>query len=184
MTGRTFPALAALTLLAACGGGPAPAQPIPGAASDVRAPAPWSASALDASAVPAVFVTQWRAAENRETCALIAPAAIDPSNATARAATFGGGWGVAYDTPEVRSAFGVAGAGVSVRGDVYDEWPHRIEWRDGSHAGYGPEGGGAGPNQLAYLEIAGQDCLYNVWSRLGVEHLERLLGQLRFVRVD
>ena len=29
--------------------------------------------------------------------------------------------------------------------------------------------------------IAGQGCLYNVWSRLGVPHLEYLLGQLRYV---
>ena len=41
--------------------------------------------------------------------------------------------------------------------------------------------GGSGPNQLAYLTIPGQGCLYNVWSRLGVDHLEYLLGQLRFV---
>ena len=52
---------------------------------------------------------------------------------------------------------------------------------DGSTAGYGPEGG-TGPAQLAYLRIAGQGCLYNVWSRLGRAHLEQLLGALRFVR--
>lgn len=40
-----------------------------------------------------------------------------------------------------------------------------------------------GPNQLAYLRIPGQDCLYNVWSALGRMHLEQLLAALRFVRV-
>ena len=54
-------------------------------------------------------------------------------------------------------------------------------WADGSRAGYGPEGG-QGPNQLAYLTISGRDCLYNVWSRIGIEHLEQLLAELRFVR--
>jgi hypothetical protein len=44
----------------------------------------------------------------------------------------------------------------------------------------GPEGG-TGPNQLAYLRIAGQGCLYNVWSRLGTTHLESLLGSIRFI---
>jgi hypothetical protein len=62
----------------------------------------------------------------------------------------------------------------------YSEWPHWLRWSDGSSAGYGPEGG-TGPNQLAYLTIAGQQCLYNVWSRLGRTHLEQLLRTLRFV---
>ena len=33
----------------------------------------------------------------------------------------------------------------------------------------------------AYVQIAGQGCLYNVWSRLGPAHLVALLGELRFV---
>ncbi len=53
---------------------------------------------------------------------------------------------------------------------------------DGSSAGYGPEGG-TGPSDLAYLRIQGQECLYNVWSRLGRAHLEHLLESLRFVAV-
>ncbi|HEY5610921.1 MAG TPA: hypothetical protein VIL97_06930 [Thermoanaerobaculia bacterium] len=34
----------------------------------------------------------------------------------------------------------------------------------------------------AYLRIAGQQCLYNLWSRLGRDHLELLLDELRLVR--
>lgn len=171
--------LAALaTTLAACGGGGAPADPTP------QGPpaAPWSAAPLAAADVPAPYLTRWRAAENRATCAPLAFAAPRP-DAVARAATFGGGWGVAYDTPETRSAYGVAGTGVEPGPDTYDAWPHRLLWADGSRAGYGPEGG-SGPKQLAYLRVAGQDCLYNVWSMLGREHLEELLRQLRFVAVD
>jgi hypothetical protein len=75
----------------------------------------------------------------------------------------------------------VAGTGTSSDPDSAEyRWPHERRWADGSIAGYGPEGG-TGPNQLAYLRIAGQGCLYNVWSRLGREHLEFLLEQLRFV---
>jgi hypothetical protein len=157
-----------------------PAAPAPAPAP----PAPWSAPPLAASEVPGVYAAQWRQAENRATCAPIAPASLgEQATARPRAATFGGGWGVAYDLPELRSAFGVAGAGVSASGATYAGWPHRLEWADGSTAEYGPEGG-TGPKQLAYLRIAGQDCLYNVWSGLGRAHLERLLGQLRFVRVE
>ena len=90
---------------------------------------------------------------------------------------------MAYDQPDLRSAFGVAGTGSGAAEPSYDDWPFARRWADGSSAGYGPEGG-SGPNQLAYLRIAGQGCLYNVWSRVGREHLERLLEQLRFVAVD
>ena len=144
---------------------------------------PWSAPALAPADVPAVYITQWEKAENRATCALIAPRSVGAAglNATPRAATFSGGWAVAYDLPNLRSAFGVAGTGASKTGDTYDEWPHSMTWDDGSSAEYGPEGG-TGPNQLAYVRIAGQDCLYNVWSRLGREHLEHLIGELRYLR--
>jgi hypothetical protein len=144
--------------------------------------APWASARLPGASLPAVYVTQWEKAENRATCALLAPQSVGAAGAGAvpRAATFSGGWAVAYDLPGERSAFGVAGTGSRASDPAYDQWPYALEWADGSSAGYGPEGG-TGPNQLAYLRVAGQDCLYNVWSRLGREHLEELLGQLRFV---
>jgi hypothetical protein len=143
---------------------------------------PWQAVHLATRDVPAIYTEQWMRAANRDSCALIAPRSLGDAGAGAspRAATFAGGWAVAYDKPGVRSAFGVAGAGVKATGPSYRDWPHKREWADGSSVGYGPEGG-TGPNQLAYLRIAGQGCLYNVWSRLGVEHLEALIEQLRFV---
>lgn len=165
-----------------------PASPsAPSPAPDGRDPAPWSNATLAAAAVPEVFVSAWRAAENRQHCALLAPARLSSDvagDARARAAAFSGGWGVAYDLPSQRSAFGVAGTGASAwSGDVYDQWPERRVYADGSRVGYGPEGG-AGPNWLAYVRIPGQDCLYNVWSRRGQAHLEQLLGELRFVAVE
>lgn len=133
------------------------------------------------TAVPQAYLTAWSRAENRDGCALIALLGTEATQgATARTATFSGGWGVAYDQPDLRSAFGVAGTGVKAADPAYDAWPHRLRWSDGSSVGYGPEGG-TGPNQLAYLTIAGQDCLYNVWSQLGRVHLEQLLETLRLV---
>lgn len=162
----------AVLLLAAC-----TSVPIPSGAR-----APWREERLASAAVPAVYVTQWRKAENRATCALVAPrsAGAAAEGATPRAANFAGGWAVAYDLPDLRSAFGVAGAGVRAGEPSYANWPYVQQWDDGSRAEYGPEGG-EGPNQLAYLRIQGQDCLYNVWSRLGREHLELLLRELRLV---
>jgi hypothetical protein len=142
--------------------------------------APWSAARLSHNTVSAVYHTEWSKAANRGTCALVAFANTGAgSGATARAATFSGGWAVAYDQAELRSAFGIAGSGSNASDQTY-EWPQRIEWSDGSHATYGPEGG-TGPNELAYLRISGQGCLYNVWSRLGRAHLEQLLNNIRYV---
>lgn len=161
---------------------PAPAPPV-SPAPPALATAPWAGGRLSAGEVPAVFAAEWRKAPNRATCALVAPSSLgEGAGATARAATFSGGWAVAYDRPGLRSAFGVAGTGSRAADPAYDDWPHRRAWADGGTAGYGPEGG-TGPNQLAYLRIPGQDCLYNVWSRLGRAHLEHLLDHLRFVAV-
>lgn len=161
--------------------------PAPSSSSDERPSAPWANATLAPTAVPTVYVTTWRAAANRQRCALLAPVALDSAvaaQARPRAATFSGGWGVAYDLPAERSAFGVAGTGASAwAGDVYDEWPVKRVFADGSRVGYGPEGG-AGPNWFAYVRILGQDCLYNVWSRRGRADLERLLAELRFVAVE
>ena len=160
-----------------------PATPSP---RDERA-APWSGARLAPRDVPPVYVMVWRAAENRQRCALLAPVRLDSAvvaQARPRSATFSGGWGVAYDLPSERSAFGVAGTGASAwSGDVYDEWPMKRVFADGSRVGYGPEGG-TGPNWLAYVRIPGQDCLYNVWSRQGRVHLEQLLAELRFVAIE
>lgn len=143
---------------------------------------PWRQDPLTRSAVPAVYLTQWERAENRRTCAVVAPRSTgaDGAGAAPRAATFSGGWAVAYDLPGLRSAFGIAGAGVKADDPSYPDWPYVQEWGDGSKVEYGPEGG-EGPNQLAYLRISGQECLYNVWSRLGREHLELLIRELRRV---
>lgn len=184
----TCPAIVLGALLAACTNPPPgdqgapPPEPTDSVPQTAGAPpAPWAGAALTAGEVPTAYAEQWRQAENRAGCALIAPRALGAGEgATPRAATFSGGWAVAYDQPDLRSAFGVAGAGVAADGPSYADWPHARAWADGSSASYGPEGG-TGPNQLAYLRIAGQQCLYNIWSRLGVEHLEFLLEQLRFV---
>lgn len=144
--------------------------------------APWRERPLPRLEVPAQYIEQWSKAENRDTCAVMAFRSLGEKGAGAqiRAANFAGGWGIAYDLPGTRSAFGIAGAGVRADEPSYDQWPYVYEWGDGSKVEYGPEGG-VGPNELAYVKVQGQDCLYNVWSRLGRDHLEFLLKQIRRV---
>lgn len=174
--------------------------------SQTLEPSPWvSAPPLAAAEVP-VLAAVWEEAENRESCAALAPSG-GIAGATPRPANFSGGWAVAWDAPDGpgmsadgafcedcgRSAVGVAGAGVAaVEGDVR-AFPNLMEWDDGSLVGYGVEGsvpgavddastsGGDSATQLAFLSVAGQDCLYNIWSRRSEVELLDVIGRLRFV---
>ncbi|MEH6419412.1 hypothetical protein [Pseudomonas sp. CGJS7] len=156
-----------------------PKSTIPRPAGGV--PAPWQGKPKPASSVPAVYLTEWKKAKNRDRCAVLAlqDAEKEPG-IKVRRADFSDGWAVAYDAPGQRSAFGVAGTGLDVDGKGYT-FPNTVAWSDGSKASYGLEGG-TGPKYLGYLEVAGQRCLYNVWSARGKEHLEFLLNSLRKVQ--
>lgn len=137
-------------------------------------------------------MTEWSKADNRESCAIVAPLAV-PSDAKPRRANFHGGWAVAYDKPGApgtqptghrcetcgRGAFGIAGAGTFADDSGFANAGHIIRWSDGSRMSY--SGSGYGGQWLANVEISGQRCLYQVWSYLGEEHLLELVNSLRFV---
>lgn len=221
MRSLAFPvtALALLAAAAACNrvdeNASPPVTPQTAAAVDdaaAVAPAP-TASAPSPGAEPerprlvasALILEQWGKAENRANCAPLAFAGTAGARGSPRPAEFAGGWAVAFDLPNLRSAYGLAGAGIvpddamepdSQRARLQQQWPY---FRDiaqlpqPAFAGYGVEGAtaypagngsGRGLNSLAYLRAGGQACTYNVWSRLGRAHLEALLGQLRMVPLD
>jgi len=195
-----------VVLLAACNSAPeesntgtempdAPQEPItPPPAADIQAPEGTNETPL------AVDLTrnEWATAQNKEQCAPLVLTDDGGAEGEPRRANFSGGWGVAFDTDEVHSAYGVAGPGI-VGVDAADgqearlrsQWPYfrklpRLS--QPSFAGYGLEGAkpyhpekpdGVGDNSLAYVHVAGQTCTYNVWSRLGRAHLEVLLDSLR-----
>jgi hypothetical protein len=163
-------------------------------------PAPWSVAPVQQSAVPQHLIADWAGAENHTWCSVLFPGDLNQlaDGATSRSAYFGGGWAVAWDLPEGpgrsandgycadcgRSAFGVAGAGMTGTVDDLAIWPNQLAWEDGSRAGYGLEGleePGSGAPFLGYVIVDGQGCLYNVWSFLGENHLQQLLESLRFV---
>ncbi|MGO1072505.1 hypothetical protein [Lysobacter sp. CA199] len=162
------------------------AEPAPPASPTTGAPAaPWSVRALSPKSVPAVYLSEWKKAKNRGRCASLALQGADKqAGIKVRRADFSDGWAVAYDLPGQRSAFGVAGTGVDIdRGGSTYKFPHTLTWADGSQANYGLRGG-TGPGYLAYLQVAGQRCLYNVWSERSQEHLEQLLRSLRRVKTS
>lgn len=153
-----------------------------------------------------VALAVWARAQNRGQCAPLALASNGGVAASPRMADFSSGWGVAFDTPRTRSAYGFAGTGLlpqdgklsdaAKRAALIKQWPYT---RDvgrtgklprGSFAGYGLEGAGRyaranpqgrGQKSLAYLRIPGQPCMYNVWSKVSRAHLEKLLDNLVLV---
>lgn len=147
------------------------------------APPPWQTK-VDHKQFNPIYTQQWRQAQNRHTCArLVLPrnASSHLSKATGRRASFHGGWAVAYDKPNKRSVYGVAGAGTLAERGGITRWSRFHVWPDGSAIGWGLEGD-TGPNYLAYVQVKGQKCLYNVWSSISEEHLLSLIRDLRMVK--
>ena len=149
-------------------------------------------------------LAEWGKAKNRSSCAPLAFTDNGGAAADPRAAAFSGGWAIAFDQPRMRSLYGVAGTGVAIDGPNVEVAKLRAQWPlvraldgkagrlpEGAMAGYGVEGAaayppanpdGAGLQSLAYVVIPGQQCLYNVWSRLGRRHLETLLDGLTLLQ--
>ncbi|HEY6817664.1 MAG TPA: hypothetical protein VI168_19175 [Croceibacterium sp.] len=208
---RLFFPLATLAL-AACGREPVAEGPSSDATENAS-PAPSGAASPPPHAPPddppaagseplaaSLIRAEWAKSRDRAACGPLAFTTDGGAPATARRAEFSGGWGVAFDTPQVRSAYGVAGPGV-LDGDAAPpaaqaerlgaQWPHFTTLANlpaPAFAGYGVEGAqdfpadnpdGRGLNAVAYVRVGGERCTYNVWSRLGRAHLEVLLGSLR-----
>ncbi len=213
-------AASALALLGGCGQ-PAPdASAVPSRNAEVAGttapsatpdpiPAKPAAPAAKPPAAPllgqSIVLAEWRKAANRATCAPLALQSDVKTDGKPRPATFSGGWAVAFDQPDRRSAYGFAGVGAlpedrqdfAVHVDrLARQWPYVRRWDAGQNlpagsiAGYGLEGAkdyppgssGFGQQSVAYLRIPGQQCLYNVWSKLSRDHLELLLDQLALLR--
>jgi hypothetical protein len=182
-------------------------EAVPGAAPTATPGSPDGAAAPvePALVAQALVLGEWQRADNRPTCAPVAFLSTGQARGAPRPAEFGGGWGVAFDLPNLRSAYGLAGPGPIAadslppddqRERLGAQWPYFRELAalpPPAFAGYGVEGAetyppgnpsGRGLNSLAYVRVGEQRCTYNVWSRLGRSHLELLLDALRPVRVD
>ena len=177
----------------------------PASASDRPAAEPPSPTPLQVVARDRIL-GQWAKAANRTRCAPIGFTTVGGRTADSRPAAFSGGWGVAFDTDQVRSLYGVAGTDAPFKGfdaevdRILVLWPYdrEIGGKAGglparSMAGYGIEGaarypsdnaGGNGLKSLAYVVIPGQDCLYKVWSSVSRAHLESLLDGLTIIERD
>jgi len=169
------------------------------AGTDELPAAPWSAAPLTRGEVPGALLSAWADAENRASCAPIAPAALGAAHdADARvSAIVEGGWAVEFDRRGMpgmredgescarcgRGVFGVAGTSMSPdEVDGEGEVGRAIDrFADGSRVAMDLPVEGESV-AAATITLGDQGCVYQVWSFLGEEHLLELVGGLR--RVD
>lgn len=134
--------------------------------------APWTQARIATSAMPGAVLSTWAGAENRTWCAPLVP----ETDADVRASNLDGGWVFEFDTNGEPSSFGVAGTAMGLDEMIEEPVP---AFADGSATDVMEEEGIAS----ATIAIRGQGCVYQVWSTQGAEHLEQMLGSLRFVEV-
>jgi hypothetical protein len=159
--------------------------------------APWTNPPLPAREAPRPILNAWREADNRDTCAPIAPRSFGAAEgARGRSSHVAGGWVVEFDRPGLpgvdrdgnecddcgRSVFGVAGTSMmpeELLGPDAEITPPTFS--DGSHAVVEVSDGDGESVASVTFTVAGQGCVYEVWSFLGPAHLEELVSELRMV---
>ena len=148
-------------------------------------PESWRLTPITTSETDSAYKAEWKKSEIGRKCPLL----VLPSTANShlidrnvRRANFSGGWGVAYDLPDVRSAYGVALSGISDPVGKGSIWNDYHVYQDGTELTYGREGGDPNGKWLAYLTLGDNYCFYNIWSTQGKSHLEQIISELRVVK--
>ncbi len=161
--------------------------------------APWSAAPVAPHGGAASVVRAWRHADNRAQCAPLAPSSLGVDGAHARASSLDGGWAVEFDRPGLpgvrqdghactscgRGAFGIAGTAMTPdeATDPSASAAPSPTFRDGSRADVVPADAPTDA-AAATITVAGQNCVYQVWSFLGADHVRKLVHALRFVELN
>lgn len=161
-------------------------------------PPPWSDTPLDSDAVPAPLLRAWAHAANRAQCAPLAPSALGAGEgARARTSELEGGWAVEFDRRGMpglgadgepcarcgRAVFGIAGTNLTAEDLAGEGDSVTPSFADGSQLLLEPPAEGE-QVAAASLTVRGQDCVYQVWSFLGAEHVRELVSSLRLVSVE
>ena len=160
-------------------------------------PAPWAEAPLATGEAPSQLVAAWSRADNRDWCAPLVPRSFGAADgARARLSEVEGGWAVEFDRRGMpgltregeecescgRGVFGVAGTSMTPE-ELVDVESDRAQpapsFADGSHSAIESSEG----ERVAAATVAGQGCVYQVWSFLGAEHVQELVRELRLVEV-
>lgn len=146
--------------------------------------APWTHATIKSNQTDELYRKEWVKSDSKSSCPILALPKHAKSHLNGhrvRRASFDGGWGVAYDLPNLRSAYGIANAGTIDLKDTFNDWPYNVTYQDGSILSYGHEGNDASANWLAYLITPQNHCFYNIWSAQSKDHLEQIISDLRKV---
>jgi hypothetical protein len=152
--------------------------------------APWENAPLASHAAPSSLLRAWREADNRDWCPPLAPRDFADAHSP-RTAELEGGWSIEFDRPGMpgfspegmrcdecgRGAFGIAGTSMTVNDLIDDGTVMTSQFMDGSHASMETSTDGA----AATILVAGELCVYQVWSLAGEDHLQQLVSALRRV---
>ncbi len=156
--------------------------------------APWGAEHLAAQAAPRPLLQAWTRAENQGWCAPLAPATLGAGEgARARTGSAPGGWSLEFDrrgsagigangevcTTCGRGAFGITGTAMNAEDAEDLLGPGATVFADGGRIDV--QANADEPAAVATVVVPGQDCVYQVWSFLGREHLDELVSGLRLV---
>lgn len=162
---------------------------------DALPAAPWTEVPLAPNEAPASLLAAWRRADNRAWCAPVAPRSFGAGMGARprRSTKVDGGWSVEFDRPGApglapdghacprcgRGTFGIVGAAMSPE-EAFGPEAAPLAFRDGSLLTV-ERPAAEGEPAAATLAIAGQGCVYQLWSFLGEAHLRGLVDELRFV---
>lgn len=154
-------------------------------------PVPWSAAPLELADLPDVYRLEWAEAGEPTTCPFLAFEDLGPeaAEATIRRGEHDRNMLVVWDNPDGpghdrrSEPCSDCGRGVVGLGTWQDEGnavgPATIVWDDGSYANIATLPWVYGVS--ARVQPAGADCMYQLWSHIGSEHVEYLIGRLRQV---
>jgi hypothetical protein len=164
-------------------------QPLPASSG----PVPWSAAPLELSDLPDAYRLEWAEAGEPSACPFLAFADLGPEaeQATIRRAEHAREMLVVWDNPDGPGhdrrgepcpdcGRGVVGLG-TWQGAGNAVGPATIAWDDGSFANITTTIPWVLYGVTARIQPAGADCMYQIWSHIGVEHVEYLISQLRRV---
>jgi hypothetical protein len=156
--------------------------------------APWGAEHLASQAAPRPLLQAWTRADNQGWCAPLAPATLGAGEgARPRVGSAPGGWSLEFDrrgaagigangevcTTCGRGAFGITGTAMSAEDAEDLLGPGATVFADGGRIDV--QANADEPAAVATVVVPGQDCVYQVWSFLGREHLDELVAGLRLV---
>lgn len=165
-----------------------PTKHLPDRYNDERpGPAPWSREPLPRSAADEVHLQAWGRSKVRDQCPLLLPISTPPGTPGA-AGDEREAWGWVVWFGEAPPRIVISALGKQARSDFAR--PGSVStyaWREGdlvSAVTYFPNYPDPARGTEAIIIIDGMECGYELFDPFGIDHLDQLISDLRFVERD